>query len=135
MDKLTDENSVFLDSLTIEDRDATIQVIKDKIKAVLEEKKASMNLIDLNSKTSIVSSNLEDMTTNNYSLVKKVLEDKINDLRNQANENGEEFTLQNLNDLSIEGFNVTTNVEEDRAVVVIDVYTFIIDREFNISDT
>lgn len=136
LDKLTDENSVFLDSLTIEDRDATIQIIKEKIQAVLEEKKVNMNLIDLNSKTSIVSSNLEDMTTNNYSsLMKNVLEDKINDLRNQANENGEEFTLQNLENLTIDGFEVTTNVEEDRAVVVIDVYTFIVDRDFNISDT
>ncbi len=135
LDKLTDENSVFLDDLTIEDRDSTIQVIKDKIQAVLEEKKENMNLIDLNSKTSIISSNLENMTADNYSLVKNALEEKINELRNQANENEEEFTLQNLNDLSIEGFDITTNVEEDRAVVVIDVYTFIVDRDFNISDT
>lgn len=135
LDKLTEENSVFLDDLLIDDRNATIQVLKEKIQSVLREKKSNMNLIDLNSGTSIVSPNLEDMTSNNHSLIKKLLEDKINDLRNQTEENGEEFTLQSLSNLEIEGFEVNATVEEDRAVVVIDVYTFIIDRDFNISDT
>ena len=135
LDKLTEENSVFLDDLLIDDRNATIQVLKEKIQSVLREKKSNMNLIDLNSGTSIVSPNLEDMTSNNHSLIKKILEDKINDLRSQAEENGEEFTIQNLSNLEIEGFEVNATVEEDRAVVVIDVYTFIIDRDFNISDT
>ena len=135
LDKLTEENSVFLDDLLIDDRNATIQVLKEKIQSVLREKKSNMNLIDLNSGTSIVSPNLEDMTSNNHSLIKKLLEDKINDLRSQAEENGEEFTIQNLSNLEIEGFEVNATVEEDRAVVVIDVYTFIIDRDFNISDT
>lgn len=135
LDKLTEENSVFLDDLLIDDRNATIQVLKEKIQSVLREKKSNMNLIDLNSGTSIVSPNLEDMTSNNHSLIKKLLEDKINDLRSQAEENGEEFTIQNLSNIEIEGFEVNATVEEDRAVVVIDVYTFIIDRDFNISDT
>lgn len=135
LDKLSEENCVFLDDLQVEDRELTIQAIKDKIQVVLEGKKSNMNLIDLNNKSSIVSSNLENMTEDNYSLVKSALENKINELRTQFEENGEEFTLQNLADLTIEGFEVTTNVEEDRAVVVIDAYTFIIDKDFNISDT
>lgn len=135
LDKLSEENCVFLDDLQVEDRELTIQAIKDKIQVVLEGKKSNMNLIDLNNKSSIVSSNLENMTEDNYSLVKSALENKINELRTQFEENGEEFTLQNLVDLTIEGFEVTTNVEEDRAVVVIDAYTFIIDKDFNISDT
>lgn len=135
LEKLSEENSVFLDDLQAEERELTIQAIKDKINFVLNEKKANMNLIDLNSRTSIVGQNLNDMTTNNYLLIKSALENRINELRNQAMENGEEFTLQNLNDLYIDGFEVTTNIDEDRAVVVVDVYTFNIDKDFNISDT
>lgn len=135
LDKLTEENSVFLDDLSIDEREATIQAIKDKIHLVLEEKKQNMNFIDLNSGTSIVSSDLNNMTANNYPLVKAALENRINTLRNEAMENEEEFTLENLMDLTIDGFEVTTNLDEDKAIIVVDVYTFSVDRDFNISDT
>lgn len=135
LEKLSQENSVFLDDLQIEEREQTIQAIKDKIDVVLADKKEKLNLIDLNSGNSIVGQNLTDMTTNNYLLIKGVLENKIDELRNQAEENGEEFTLQNLQDLYIDGFEVSSNVDEDKAVVVIDIYTFTVDRDFNISDT
>lgn len=135
LEKLSQENSVFLDDLQTEEREKTIQAIKDKIDVVLADKKEKLNLIDLNSGNSIVGQNLTDMTTNNYLLIKGVLENKINELRNQAEEKGEEFTLQNLQDLYIDGFEVSSNVDEDKAVVVIDIYTFTVDRDFNISDT
>lgn len=135
LEKLTEENSVFLDDMQKEERDLTIQEIKNKVDWVLEDKKANMNLIDLNSKTSIVSPNLNNMTTNNYLLIKGALQSKIEELRNQAMENEQEFTLQNLNDLTIEGYEVTTNIEEERAVIVVDVHTFTIDRDFNIIDS
>lgn len=135
LDKLTGENSVFLDDLSIDEREITIQAIKDKIHLVLEEKKQNMNFIDLNSGTSIVSSDLNNMTANNYPLVKAALENRINTLRNEAMENEEEFTLENLMDLTIDGFEVTTNLDEDKAIIVVDVYTFSVDRDFNISDT
>lgn len=135
LEKLTEENSVFLDDMETEERDLTIQEIKNKVDWVLEDKKSNMNLIDLNSKTSIVSPNLNNMTTNNYLLIKGALQSKIEELRNQAIENQQEFTLQNLNDLTIEGYEVTTNIEEERAVIVVDVHTFTIDRDFNIIDS
>lgn len=75
------------------------------------------------------------MTTNNYLLIKSVLENKINEMKNQAEENGEEFTIENLQDLSIDGFEVSSNVADDKAIVVIDIYTFTVDKDFNISDT
>ncbi len=135
LDKLTEENSVFLDDLSTGERDATIQAIKEKIDLVLEEKKQSMSLIDLNSGTSVVSSDLNNMTANNYPLVKAALQNRINTLRNEALENEQEFTLENLMDLTIDGFEVTTNIEEDRAIIVVDVYTFSVDKDFNVNDT
>lgn len=135
LEKLTEENSVFLDDLEIEERELTIQAIKEKIDFVLDEKKNNMNLIDLNSGNSIVGQNLNNTTANNYLLIKNALQNKINTLRDETIENGEEFTLQNLNDLSIDGYEVTTNVYEDRAVVVVDIYTFNVDMDFNVSDT
>lgn len=135
LDKLTDDNSVFLDDMELEIIEATIQEIKDKVDWVLEDKKSNMNLIDLNSKTSIVTSNLNNMTTSNYLLIRNTLQNKIEELRNLAMENEEEFTLQNLRDLQIEGYDITTNVENERAVIVIDVHTFTIDSDFNIIDS
>lgn len=135
LEKLTQDNSVFLDDLKIDEREQTIQAIKDKIDIVLAEKKEKLNLIDLNSGNSIVGQNLTDMTTNNYLLIKSVLENKINEMKNQAEENGEEFTIENLQDLSIDGFEVSSNVADDKAIVVIDIYTFTVDKDFNISDT
>lgn len=135
LEKLSEENSVFLDDLSIEDREATIQAIKDKIDIVLSEKKEELSLIDLNSGNSIVGDNLTDMTANNYLLIRSVLANRIDELRSQAEENGEEFSIENLQDLTIDGFEVSTTVDEEKAIVVVDVYTFKVDREFNISDT
>lgn len=134
LEKLTNENSVFLDDLSLEEQEATLRAIDDKINLVLENKKETMNLIDLNSGSSIVDQNFSS-TRINYTLLKNVLQNLINNMRDEAIERGEEFTLQNLNDLYVDGYEITTNVYEDRAIVVIDVYTFNVDMDFIVSET
>ena len=46
----------------------------------------------------------------------------------------QEFTLQNLVDLKIDGFEVSSIVNETTAIIVVDIYTFNIDSNFNLTD-
>ena len=52
----------------------------------------------------------------------------------EAENNNQEFTLQNLADLQIEGLEVSSNVNETTAIIVVDIYTFNIDSNFNLTD-
>ena len=52
----------------------------------------------------------------------------------EAQGNNETFTLANLNDLKIDGHNVSSIVNANLAIITIDGYTFNIDAEFNLSD-
>ena len=47
---------------------------------------------------------------------------------------GETYTLANLENLQIEGYNVTVNISGNIAVVTVNGYVFNIDSEFNLSE-
>ena len=51
-----------------------------------------------------------------------------------AQDNGEVYTIQNLQNLIIEGSQVNVNLSENIAVVEIDGYVFNIDSEFKLSE-
>lgn len=135
LEKLTPENSVFIDDLTEEDRELVLQSIKDKIDIVLEDKRANMEFIDLNTGSSIVGENLNNTTTNNYELIKNMLQNSINNLKDEVISRQEEFTFENLNDISIDGHEITVNIYDDKAIIAVDDYTYSVDMEFNVLDT
>ena len=64
----------------------------------------------------------------------KLLEAKISSMRNEAQENQQEFTIQNLENLQIDGYEVSSAVTENSAIIAIDIYTFKVDSEFNITN-
>ena len=55
-------------------------------------------------------------------------------MRNEAQENQQEFTIQNLENLQIDGYEVSSAVTENSAIIAIDIYTFKVDSEFNITN-
>ena len=58
----------------------------------------------------------------------------VKDLMRKAEEEERDFSLEDLNDLEIDGYNISKNITSDRAIIVIDVYSFSIDENFAISD-
>ena len=70
----------------------------------------------------------------NKNIVKEALQKRIDELRNEAIANGVEFNLQSLENLQIDGYEVASTINENMAVVVIDIYTFNIDKDFNITE-
>lgn len=130
---LVDDNCLFLETLSPEDYEITMQAIEDKIDLVWAEKKERFNLIDTNTRVLSGSKNNASSSVKREE-AKQVLTDKISEMINEAQANETEFTLANLQDLKIEGYEVSSNVNENSAVIVVDIYTFNVDTEFNIID-
>lgn len=133
---LTDETCLFLDKLNDAELTNIINQIRDRVNFVINEKKVTLNLIDQNNNTSVVeqgniqnSTNLEEKEA-----VKQKLIEVISNQMGEAIARGETYTLANLENLQIEGYNVTVNISGNIAVVTVNGYVFNIDSEFNLSE-
>lgn len=135
IENINQENTLFLEDLSQEDYDITVQAIKDKISQVYNEKKEKFNFLDANIGNSVIEQNLEESSSeDNKNIVKEALQKRIDELRNEAIANSIEFNLQSLENLQIDGYEVASTINENMAVVVIDIYTFNIDKDFNITE-
>jgi hypothetical protein len=52
----------------------------------------------------------------------------------EAIDNNQEFTIKNLENLTIDGYEVSSTVTEENAKIVVDIYTFNIDQNFTLTD-
>ena len=135
IENINQENTLFLEDLSQEEYDITVQAIKDKISQVYNEKKEKFNFLDANIGNSVIEQNLEESSSeDNKNIVKEALQKRIDELRNEAIANGVKFNLQSLENLQIDGYEVASTINENMAVVVIDIYTFNIDKDFNITE-
>ena len=133
IEDLTSDNCVFLDELSEEERNQTMEAIVDKIISVYQDKLGNLSFIDTN--TGSTSGDLSNISTSvSKEDAKNALIDKFKELYNKAQESGEEFTLHNLEDLKIDGYNVSTNITDDVAIIVVDTYTFKINSSFELSE-
>ena len=136
VEDLTSENSVLLDDLTEEQQTELLNSISERLQFVLSEKMSELSFIDTNTNTTIVdqsSSTEEDDTV----LKEAAKQDLITAIQNEMTEsinNGEEYTLQNLEGLQVDGHIVEVEISDDIAIVTVDGYTFNIDSEFNLSE-
>lgn len=137
IEDLVDENCLFLETLSPEDYEIVMQDIKNKIDEVWAQKKEQFNFIDTNNRSSsVVQQNINNLSNNvTRDEARDALKNRITDMINEAQENNLEFTIQNLADLQIEGYEVSSVVNEGTAAIVVDIYTFNVDSEFNITDT
>ena len=109
-----------------------MQAIKEKIDLVKLQKNDKLNFIDINTgKRQDIDKILNNITR---SEAQKILEEKISSMRNQAQETEQEFTIRNLENLKIDGYEVSSAITENSAIIAIDIYTFKVDSEFNITN-
>lgn len=133
---LTDETCLFLDKLNDAEITNIINQIRDRVNFVINEKKVTLNLIDQNNNTSVVEQgNIQNPTNlEEKEAVKQKLIEVISNQMGEAIARGETYTLANLENLQIEGYNVTVNISGNIAVVTVNGYVFNIDSEFNLSE-
>lgn len=129
---LTDENAIFVDKLTDEDAALLYTQIFEKVLQVYGEKLISLAFIDNNSSTSLIQQPTVNPEERNE--VRQKLIETVSSMMGEAQANGTEFSIQNLQDLRIEGYNVSCIVTEEKATIKINGYTFEIDKDFMLSE-
>lgn len=135
IEDLTSENCVFLDDLTEEQQTELLNSISERAQVVFSEKMSDLSFIDTNTNTTFVDQ--DDNTEDDTDAKETAKQDLITAIQNDMTEslnNGEEYTLQDLEGLQIDGHTVEVEVSDDLAVVTVDGYTFNIDSEFNLSE-
>lgn len=133
---LNAENCIYLDLLPETERQSLLDTIKTQLETLYTSKKENLNFIDTNTYSQTT---LENQASNQTSVVtreeaKNALITKVSNMMQEAIDRGEEFTIQNLKDLEIEGYKVSSAVTSDAALIVVDVYKFNIDTTFTLTD-
>ena len=131
LEEINIENCLFLDELPEEERNTTLDDLKNKIINIYTSKKENLNFIDTNTYSAIVDTLIPNVTREE---AKNALINKVSSMMGEALDKDQEFTIQNLVDLKIDGYKVTSTVTESSAVIVVDVYTFNIDKNFLLTD-
>ncbi len=131
IEDLTEENCLFLDNLSPEELDQTKVDITNKLIDLYNNKIEEFDFLDANVHASTIDKASLNITRNE---AKQALINRVSIMMREALDRNEEFTLQNLVDLSIEGYEVSSTVTESEAIVVVDVYTFRIDSDFILTD-
>ena len=135
VDSLNQENSIFLDEMDEEQRKITVDDIKLKLENIKETKKENLSFIDTNTNSSIINSNIFDQVTSlTRDDARNLIVQKVSQMMTDAVNNEQEFTIQNLQGLEIEGYVVGTSITDTEATIVIGMYTFKIDANFNLTD-
>ncbi len=126
---LTDENCLFLDILSDEDLNLNIEAIRNQILKVYMEKLQNLNFININTQA-------PDITENNVNRdeLRNLLINTVSLQMGEAQMNGEEYTIQNLQNLQIEGHMVGVFIIDNVANINIDGVKFKIDENFNLTD-
>lgn len=134
-EELTEENAIFIDTLSEEEAQALYEKIFQKVMTVYAEKLVSLTFIDNNSSNSVIQRpEVQPVNTAEKEEIKAKLIERVSLMMGEAQERGEEFTIQNLVDLTVEGYDVSSIVSEDLAIIKINGYTFNIDKDFMLSE-
>lgn len=135
IEDLTDANCLFVENLSEEEFSSTMQAIQERIGVVYQEKMNSLNVIDTNTNSPIVESNTQtEVPEVTREEAKEALIQRVSNLMGEAQNNGEEFTIQNLANLTMDGFDVSADVTDTEAIIVVDTYKFRIDPNFVLTD-
>ena len=131
VEDLTDENSVSIEDLS----DEQLTEIYEQLQSVLNNKISQLSFIDTNSSSTVIDQNGNDEEDENEKEeLQNILVSAIQEEMTIALENNEEYTIQNLVDLEIEGYTVSVILSVDIATIDINGYTFYIDSSFTLTD-
>lgn len=135
---LNAENCIYLDALPESERNSLLETIKNQITTLYTSKKENLKFIDTNtySQTTLENQNQNQtqIPTVTREQAKEALINKIVEMMDAAIAKGEEFTIQNLSDLKMDGYKVSVAVTSENALIVVDVYKFNIDTGFVLTD-
>lgn len=135
---LNSENCIYLDLLPEEERNNLLDTIKTQLANLYTSKKENLNFIDTNTYSQTTLENQAIAQTPTTTVTKEEAQEalitKVSIMMQEAIDRGEEFTIQNLKDLEIEGYKVSSAVTTEAALIVVDVYKFKIDTTFTLTD-
>ena len=134
-EELNEENSIFLDQLSNEEAENLYLEVFQKIMSVYEKKMKDLDFIDNNSAKALIQQpEIQKTNEEEKENIKKKIIEVVANMMYEAEQKGEVFTIQNLQNFSIEGYDVSSNVSEDLAIIRINGYVFNIDKDFNLSE-
>jgi hypothetical protein len=134
--QINEDTSIFMDKLSDDEFNSVMDQIEENIGIILVQKMLSLNLIDINSNSSIVESNTDssmDGIVSKEDAKNKLIEAVSNEM-GIAISNGEEYTLENLQTLEVPGYYVMVRINGDIARVSLNTFVFYIDSNFNLSE-
>lgn len=139
IENLNEENYILLNSLTQEELIQTLDAIRIRIAEVYAEKIQNLNFINTNNQTPVV----EQQETPNQPVfqptadketVKQALINKVSHDMGAAYNQDLQYTIQDLENLEVEGHVVSVVLTEEFATITIDGYKFNIDTGFNLTE-
>ena len=140
-DIISGENTVFIDALEDKRFYTFLNKFNDRMESVYEEKLSKLNLIDANVSDTIIKRNESENTQTNLENEKaekeKIINLLVENISNEmgiAQESGKEYTIQDLKNLKIDGYEIQVSVSNDIAIIKINNYTVKIDKDFNLSE-
>ena len=128
IERLSISNCLYLNQLSEEEYITTVQLLYNKAISLYNEKRESLNFIDFNTDKGNIAS------TKTVDEARKALYNKVSEMMTKAVEEGREFTIQDLRNLTIDGYDVTVNLNEENAIIIVDIYMFSIDKNFYLED-
>ena len=133
---LNAENCIYLDLMAEDERKNLLDTIKNQLTTLYTSKKENLSFIDTNTYSQTTLDNQVSTQTKvaTREEAKEALINKVSIMMQEAIDRGEEFTIQNLRDLEIEGYKVSAAVTQENALIVVDVYKFNIDTGFTLTD-
>lgn len=130
LEEITGENCLYLDQLPEEELKITLEDLKTKTQNLYNSKKENLNFINTNTGVT-----LEDVSsTVSREDARNALITRVSNMMQEAIDKAQEFTIKNLENLTIEGYEVSSTVTEENAKIVVDTYTFNIDANFTLTD-
>ena len=131
----SEANAIFLDEISAEEAQELYIDIFQKVMQVYGEKLANLAFIDNNSSNSVVQQPIvQPVNSAEKETIKAKLIEVVSNKMGEAEANGETFSIENLKDLTIEGYDVSSIVSSDLAIIKVNGYTFNIDKDFMLSE-
>lgn len=136
IETLNADNYLFLNALSEEDLIRNLELIRSTTDRVYKEKIESLNFIDANNYTPVIEQPQapQESTTSDKETARQALIDTVVLKMTEAQDNGEQYTINDLENLQIQGHIVSVIVNEDIATITVDGYKFTIDTEFTLEE-
>lgn len=135
VEDLNESNCLFLDTLDDNTFNDVVDAISKQTNEVITNKLSDLSLINNDYSTVIEQPEIQ---TGNDEQARDVAKQKIIEYvsleMKQAMDNGETYTLENLNSLQIPDSEYSISVNDNIAIIIIDGFEFTLDSDFNLSN-